>query len=110
MKYRNKPCQVGAEKYRSQRERNRHQELLLLERAGHITGLLREVPFVLAPGVKLLGENRARPDLKYVADYVYSDARTGKVTIEDAKGMRTPVFRLKKHLMKTVLGLDVIEV
>ena len=110
MKYHNKPCQVGAEKYRSQRERNRHQELLLLERAGHIAGLKREVPFLLAPSVKLIGERRFRPALKYVADYVYSEAHTGKVIIEDAKGVQTTVYRMKKHLMKTVLGLDVVEV
>ncbi len=63
MKYRNKPCSVGSEKYRSQRERDRHQELLLLQRAGQIAGLTREVPFELAPKVKIAGENRARPAL-----------------------------------------------
>jgi hypothetical protein len=31
MKYRNKPCTVGGEKYRSQREAKRHQDLLLLQ-------------------------------------------------------------------------------
>lgn len=110
MKYHNKPCQVGAEKYRSQREAKRHQDLLLLQRAGQIAGLAREVPFVLAPGVRIEGEERARPALRYVADFVYSEVASGAVVVEDAKGMQTPVYRLKKHLLATVHGIHVREV
>lgn len=109
MKYRNKPCTVGSEKYRSHRERDRHQELLLLQRAGKIAGLVREVPFELAPAVKIAGEDRKRPALRYVADFVYSDVTSGKVVVEDAKGMQTPVYRLKKHLMATLRGIHVRE-
>ncbi len=109
MKYRNKPCVVGGEKYRSHRERDRHQTLLLMQKAGRIAGLVREVPFVLAPAVKILGEARARPALRYYADFVYSDVRSGTVVVEDAKGKPTPVWRLKKHLMKTVHNIDVVE-
>lgn len=109
MKYNNTPVQIGAEKYRSKREAARHQELLLLQRAGKITGLTREVPFVLADRVKIDGEKRARPAVKYVADFVYSDVRCGDVVVEDAKGFQTPLYRLKKHLMKTVHGISVVE-
>lgn len=109
MKYRNRACQIGAEKYRSQREAGRHQELLLLQRAGEIAGLVREVPFVLAPGVRIDGEKRARPALRFFADYVYS-TKEGRTVVEDAKGMATPVYRLKKHLMATVHGIHVKEV
>ena len=109
MKYRNKPCTIGSEKYRSQRERDRHQALLLLQQAGLIAGLVREVPFELAPGVKIDGENRKRPAVRYVADFVYSDVKAGKIIVEDAKGMQTPVYRLKKHLMATIRGIHVRE-
>jgi hypothetical protein len=108
-KYRNQPQTVGAEKYTSKREASRHQTLLLRERAGEITGLVREVPFVLAPGVKIAGEKRARPALRYVADFVFTDVRWGTVVVADAKGMSTPLYRAKKHLMKTVHGIDVVE-
>ena len=108
MKYGNKPCQVGAEKYRSQRERDRHQALLLLQRAGMIAGLTREVPFLLAQSVRIEGEKRARPAVKYVADFIYSTA-DGRQVVEDAKGVQTPVYRLKKHLMATVHGISVRE-
>lgn len=109
MKYRNKPCEVGAERYRSQRERDRHQALLLLQKAGRIAGLVREVQFELAPGVLIQGEKRKRPALRYVADFVYSDVQLGRVVVEDAKGMQTPVYRLKKHLMATIRGIHVQE-
>lgn len=109
LKYKSAPCQVGAEKYRSKRERDRHQDLLLLQRAGKIAGLVREVAYVLAPKVKIEGEDRARPAVRYVADFVYSDVQTGTVTVADAKGVQTPVYRLKKHLMKSVHGIDLIE-
>ena len=110
MKYRNKPCTVGAEKYRSQRERDRHQALVLLQKAGQIAGLAREVKFELAPGIQIAGEPRKRPAVRYVADFVYSDVRSGAVVVEDAKGMATPVYRLKKHLMATIRGIHVREV
>ena len=110
LKYRNTPVSVGAEKYRSKRERDRHQDLLLRQRAGEIAGLVREVAFVLAPGVKIEGEGRARPAMRYVADFVWSDVRTGKVVVADAKGMPTQVWRAKKHLMATVHGIHVVEV
>jgi hypothetical protein len=109
VKYRNKPCQIGAEKYRSQREAARHQTLLLLQRAGKIAGLTREVQFVLAPAVKIAGEDRARPALRYVLDFLYTTAEGLRVA-EDAKGMQTPVYRVKKHLMATVHGIHVLEV
>jgi hypothetical protein len=108
-KYRSTPCQVGGDRYRSKRERDRHQALLLLQRAGAISGLEREVAFDLAPGIKIAGESRARPPLRYFADFVYVDARTGATVVEDAKGVQTPVYRVKKHLMATVHGIHVME-
>lgn len=108
-KYRNRPCQIGAEKYRSQKEASRHQSLLLLQRAGKIAGLTREVPFVLAPKVHIAGEKRARPAVRYVLDFLYS-TDDGRQVAEDAKGIQTPVYRLKKHLMATVHGIHVVEV
>ena len=108
-KYNAIPCQVGAEKYRSHRERDRHQDLLLLQSAGKITGLLREVPFELAPKIKLDGELRARPAVRFFVDFVHCDVATGKIVVSDAKGMSTPVYRLKKHFLATIYGIHVVE-
>ena len=108
-KYQNQRQQIGDEQYRSKREAARHQQLLRLQQAGKITGLAREVPFKLAEGCRIAGEKRARPALRYYADFVYTDLSTCRVVVEDAKGMQTPVYRLKKHLMKVVHGIDVVE-
>lgn len=110
MKYGNHQLQVGDEKYRSKREAARHAELLAMQRKGMIAGLSREVPFVLAHGVKIEGENRARPALRYYADFVYSDVGRGKIVVEDAKGVATPLYRAKKHLMATVFGIHIKEI
>ena len=108
-KYGNKPLIIGSERYSSQREAKRHQDLLLMQRAGLIAAVVREVPFVLAVGVKIEGEKRARPALRYFVDFLYSTAE-GKLVAEDAKGVQTPLYRAKKHLMATVHGIHVREV
>ena len=81
-------------------------ELIRLESLMIISDLQRQVPFALAPSVKLHGEKRARPAIRYVADFVYEQG--GDTVVADSKGYDTPMSRLKRHLMKTVLGLDVV--
>lgn len=107
MKYRNQHCELNGEKYRSKRERDRHTDLIMLGAAGKIAGLTREVPFVLAPGVVIQG--RKRPPLRYVADFVYTDVESQNVIVEDAKGVRTEGYRIKRHLMKAIHGVEILE-
>lgn len=90
----------------SKREATRYGFLLMLQNAGQISGLTLQVPFVLAPSVRLHGEKRARPAVRYVSDFVYSCPLNG-VVVEDSKGMDTPMSRLKRHLMATVHGIYV---
>lgn len=118
-KYRNKPCEIGGEKYRSQREAKRHQDLLLLQKGGALRNLRREVVYVLADPVVIGG--RRRPALRYVADFVYEKTCAvawthegtrmpfWEVIVEDAKGVRTEGYRIKRHLMKSVHGIDILE-
>lgn len=108
-KYSARACHVGAEKYRSERERDTHQNLLLKERAGLIADLKREVRFELAPGVLIAGESRRRPAVRYYADFTWLDLKTSAFVVADAKGMPTPMYRLKKHLMATIRGIHVRE-
>ena len=108
-KYGNQRVVVNGEKFRSKKEARRHGELLLLQRAGLVVGLVREVAFALAPGVKFSGDARAKPALRYVADFVYTDVALGRVVVEDCKGFRTDVYRMKRHLMLSVLGIEVAE-
>lgn len=105
-KYSAEKTAVAGIVFDSKREARRYGDLVLLERAGKISGLTLQVPFVIAPGVRLHGEKRARPAVRYVADFVYSHPVDGAV-VEDSKGMDTPMSRLKRHLMATVLGVYV---
>ena len=89
-------------------EARRWGELQLLEKAGAINCLQRQVPFVLVPGIKLSGEKRARPAVRLIVDFVYR--QKGAQIVEDTKSpptARLPAFRLKQHLMATVHGLEI---
>lgn len=104
-KHGNTPTWVDSIRFASKREADRYQELKLLERIGGIKNLRLQVPFDLAPRVFLYG--RWKPSLRYYADFVYEDAR-GPV-VEDAKGFRDRVYLVKRHLMKSVHNIEIVE-
>ena len=92
----------------SKAEARRWVELQLLEKAGAINCLQRQVPFALVPGVKIKGEMRARPAVRWRADFVYREK--GVQVIEDVKSKVTAkleTFRRTQHLMLAILGLEI---
>jgi hypothetical protein len=105
-KYRNTKVEIDGFKFDSKAEAARYRELLIMQKAGLISNLELQVPFILAPGCVLDG--RKKPPLKYIADFVYDE--NGCAVICDVKGKITPLYRVKKHLMKTVLGLEINEI
>jgi hypothetical protein len=92
-------------KFDSKAEARRWAELRLLERAGQIKDLQRQVKLELVPGCKLHGEDRARPAIRLVVDFRYVER--GQEVYEDTKGMETPASRMKRHMAKALLGVDV---
>lgn len=104
-KYRNQKCELNGEKYRSKREMRRHQVLLQMQRDGLISNLRREVPYVLAPAVRI--DRRTKPAIRYYADFVYDTTLDGQI-VEDCKGARTTVFSMKRHLMATVHNIQLL--
>ncbi len=93
-------------KFDSRRELTRWLHLVALQKAGELSELERQVVFVLAPAVVIQGKRR--PALRYVADFVYTDAGGNTVT-EDVKGKITEGYRIKRHLM-AVRGIQIKEV
>lgn len=85
----------------SKHEAARYQELRLLERAGEINNLRFQVPYIL------IDKSKYGRSIKYVADFVYE--RNGDQIVEDAKGARTPVYRLKKRMMAERYGIEIKE-
>jgi hypothetical protein len=99
-KYRNKPTVVGDLKFASKREANRYQELQFAEKAGTITDLRCQVRYQ----ININGERVC----VYVADFVFQ--RGDEIVVEDAKGVRTDVYKLKAKLMRIVNGITIVEV
>ena len=98
-------------KFDSVKEYKRYIELTALMQRGEISELKCQVKFELAPKVKIAGEKRAKPALRYFADFTYLS--NGKLIVEDVKSAATrklPSYRNKKHLMKTVHDIDISEV
>lgn len=86
----------------SKREAARYAELKLMQRAGLISDLRRQVKYELIP--KQQGERA----VSYIADFVYTE--DGKTVVEDVKGVRTPVYKIKKKLMLWRHGVKIREV
>lgn len=105
-KYNAEKVVIDGMTFDSRREAKRWSDLKILERAGKIEHLCRQVTYNLVCGVKLHGAKRARPAIRYIADFVYQDD-DGYVVIEDAKGFDTSEARLKRHLMLALRGLEV---
>lgn len=94
----------------SKAEARRYSELKLMERAGLIENLQRQVPIELLPGVRFHDAKRATPALRYVPDFTYYEWQKGRKTkvVEDVKGMQTPAFRIKRHALKALFNIDVM--
>ena len=88
-------------KHDSIKEANRWCELKLLERAGKIRHLQRQVKYHLIP--KQEGER----EVYYIADFVYQE--DGKLVVEDVKGKRTKEYIIKRKLMLWIHGIKIKE-
>ena len=104
-KYNNTKVRIGGEVYDSKREYKRWCELKLLERAGIIRNLQRQVKYRLIDGKKT-ADRMERP-CDYIADFVYYE--NGKLVVEDCKGMRTDVYKIKRKLMLEKYNISIRE-
>ena len=95
----------------SKKEALRYEELKLLQRAGAITDLQRQVKFEIIPKCKKLDGTMSRAR-NYIADFVYRDR--GMMVVEDVKGYKGgatyELFKIKKDLMRWVHGIEVREI
>ena len=106
-KYHNQKMNVDGIEFDSKKEARRWCELRLLEKAGAIKDLKRQVKFVLIPTQKINGIVAER-ECAYVADFVYSEGNN--TIIEDTKGFKTPDYKIKRKLMLWVHGISIKEV
>ncbi len=89
----------GLHQHPSKREAKRCGELQILEKGRAITHLRFQ------PEYDLCG-------VKYRADFCYDEIdNDGNMTfvVEDCKGFRTPIYRLKRTLMLNIHGIEIRE-
>ena len=106
-KFGNKKITFMGETFDSKREYERYRELRLMERAGAIHDLMRQVKFLLVPAQYENGKCVERP-VYYIADFTYWEG--DKMIVEDAKGVRTPEYIIKRKLMLQQHGVRIREV
>ena len=116
-KYHARKIRADGMTFDSRKEFKRYRELQLLEAAGCITDLRRQVTFELIPaqrepdtmgprGGKRPGRVIERP-CRYIADFVYR--QDGKTVVEDCKGVRTADYTIKRKLMLWRYQIKILE-
>ena len=103
-KYGNKRTEVDGILFDSAAEAARYSVLKILVRTGHISNLERQKSFDLVVNDILIA--------RYRCDFTYDDARTGEHIVEDVKSAATitPVYKLKRSLMRALHGITISEV
>lgn len=95
--------------YDSRKEYYRAQQLKIMLRAGLISDLREQVPFILIPSQRN-ADGITERTVRYIADFVYLDNETGQTVVEDTKGFRTPEYIIKRKLMLLVHGITIKEI
>jgi hypothetical protein len=122
-KYNNKKVTIDGITFDSHKEARRYGYLSLLEKAGEITNLARQVEYELIPVQKQTieytdkkGKTRHKTivlerAVKYIADFVYTD-KQGQLVVEDVKSdiTKTKEYILKRKLMLYLFGIKLSEV
>lgn len=105
-KYNNEKVEWDSIVFDSKKEYKRWRELLVLQKAGVITQLKRQVKF------ELIKKSETERACNYVADHVYMDCATGEKIVEDVKSDATrklSTYIMKRKLMKEVYGITIRE-
>ena len=107
-KYNNKKTVINGITFHSQKEGLRYIELKQMEKNKKILNLILQPKFkIVVNGMKVCS---------YIADFSYIKRNTRgkedypKTIIEDVKGFKTSIYRIKKKLMKAALGIEIQEV
>lgn len=100
-KYNNKKTISNGITFDSKKEADRYHFLTRREHFGEIMDLHLQVPFVFAlEGKKMF---------TYKADFVYFDKVANELIVEDVKGFRTPIYKLKKKLIEAQHKIKITE-
>ena len=94
---------VDGIRFASQKEARRYKELKLLERQEKIFDL------ELQPRFNYLSQDGLRIIFFYKADFSYRERGKEEKTIEDTKGYKTPLYKVKKRLIEDRFNIKILE-
>lgn len=100
-KYHARKTTVDGITFESKAEATAYQNRLLMQQSGDISGLELQPKFPLIVNGEKIGV--------YIADFRYLNHATNSVVVEDVKGVKTPVYRLKKKLVHALYGITILE-
>ena len=107
-KYHNTKVIYNGIKFDSKKEMERYKNLKILERTNYICNLELQKKFLLQEGYTNAKGKKIRP-IYYIADFYYYDYIDNKWVVEDVKGVRTDVYKLKKKLFEYKYNLTITE-
>ena len=107
-KYKNEITYYKDIRFSSKKEMQRYKDLELLESTHYICGLELQKKFLLQEGY-INAEGKKRRPVYYIADFYYYDYIDNKWVVEDVKGVRTDVYKLKKKLFEYKYNLTIDE-
>lgn len=112
-KYGNRKTVVDGITFDSKKEADRYIELKYMERAGLIRCLELQPKYCLIPTLEGSNGKIAQRAVYYRADFEYLEKNKlggWNRVVEDVKGCRTDVYKLKKKLLRWRLGIEIREV
>ncbi len=98
-KYGNLRTMVDGVIFDSKAESTRYRQLVLLQRAGEIDGLVLQPKYQLLPPFKD-GDGKKQREIAYIGDFFYYVGEQPYVEDVKSKPTTTPVFKLKEKLFK----------
>jgi len=98
-KYKNVKTLYDGIKFDSKKEAARYAELLLFVKAGLISNLVLQPSFLLCD--KVVWNGKTLRKRVYKADFQYID-NLGNDIVEDVKGFKTDMYKIKRHLFLTL--------
>lgn len=107
-KYNAQPTHVDGIRFDSRKEAARYSVLTMLEKAGEIHALTLQPVFPLVVVTEASG-TRAQIGT-YRGDFQYCEKGGARAVVEDVKGVKTPVYRLKKKMVEAIYGITIREV
>lgn len=96
-KYHAQRTELDGITFASRKEANRYAILKILEKGNLVKDLELQKRFLIVPSI---ANNYGQKEKAayYVADFYYYDVEKGHYVAEDVKGMRTPLYKLKRKL------------